>query len=137
MPKLTIARVAWNPQDASYQVNEKAGQETDLSPMDFENQTWQEWLERVPSFAFQSKDGHRFTARKETRAHGSGYWVAYRKIGGKLTHTYIGRSEDITLSPLEQVAHSFIEQKSKPPAPHPRRSTCSPPNSLCRWPRTP
>jgi LuxR family maltose regulon positive regulatory protein len=113
MPKLTIARVAWNPQDASYQVNEKAGQETDLSLMDFENQAWQEWLERVPSFAFQSKDGHRFTARKEARARGGTYWVAYRKIGGKLTHTYIGRSEDITLTRLEQVAHSFIERRSK------------------------
>ena len=56
------------------------------------------------------------TARKETRARGGTYWVAYRKIDGKLTHTYLGRSEDLTLSRLEQVAHSFSEPRSKPSA---------------------
>jgi AAA ATPase-like protein len=103
MPKPTIAQVAWNAQTSIYQVHETQ-EGTSLSPLDFDSQPWQEWLAQKSSFAFQSKGGHRFTARKETRVRGSIYWVAYRKIGGKLTHTYIGRSEDVTLARLEQVA---------------------------------
>jgi len=114
MPKLAIPQVNWNAQDASYQVHEKTERGMTIPPLDFESQAWQSWLAQRSSFAFQSKDGHRFTARKETRARGGIYWVAYRKIGGKLTHTYIGRSEDITFSRLEQVAHSFTERRSKP-----------------------
>jgi len=104
MPKPAIAQVAWNVQDASYQIHQKAQDGTSLSPLDFDGQIWQSWLAERSSFAFQSKDGYRFTARKETRARGNSYWVAYRKIAGKLTHTYLGRSEDVTLARLEQVA---------------------------------
>ncbi len=113
MLKLGIPRVAWSAQASGYQVHEKAEQGTSLTQMDFESAAWQEWLGRMPSFAFQSKDGHRFTARKEARARGNTYWVAYRKVGGKLTHTYIGRPEDITLLRLEQVAHFLAGQESQ------------------------
>ena len=113
MLKLAIARVAWNAQDAIYQVHKQAQERTSLSPLDFESQAWQEWLAQWPSFAFQSKHGYRFTARKETRTRGNTYWVAYRKVGGKLTHTYFGRPEDITLSRLEQVASSLAGQGSQ------------------------
>ena len=113
MLKPAIAQVAWSAQDASYQVHEKAEEGTSLSPMDFEGQAWQEWLAQQSSFAFQSKNGHRFTARKETRARGRTYWVAYRKVGGKLTHSYIGRPEDVTLARLEQVAGLLAGQASQ------------------------
>ena len=113
MPKLTIPQVAWNALTSTYQVQEKKAPGGIVPAMDFESAAWQSWLAQRSSFAFQSKHGQRFTARKETRARGGSYWVAYRKTGGKLTHTYIGRSEDITLSRLEQVAHSFIERNRK------------------------
>ena len=113
MLRLGIARVAWSAQASGYQLHEKAEQGTILSPLDFENQEWQSWLAQRSSFAFQSKDVHRFTARKEVRARGSSYWVAYRKLGGKLTHAYIGRTEDITLVRLEQVARSLAGQAGR------------------------
>ncbi len=81
MPKLTIARVAWDTQATGYQVHGKTERGMTIPPMDFDSEAWQEWLGRVPSFAFQSEDGHRFTARKEIRARGGTYWVAYRKTG--------------------------------------------------------
>ena len=108
MLKPAIAQVAWNAQDASYQVQEGAS----LAPTDFEGQEWLSWLEQRTSFAFSSQDGHRFTARKEARARGSIYWIAYRKVGGKLTHTYLGRPEDVTLARLEQVARFLAGQDS-------------------------
>jgi LuxR family maltose regulon positive regulatory protein len=107
MLKSDIAQVAWNAHGASYQVLEKAEKGTTPPQRDFEGQTWQEWLAQRSSFSFSSRDGYRFTARKESRARGRTYWVAYRKAGGKLTHSYIGRSEDVTLTRLEQVARSL------------------------------
>ena len=112
MPKPAIAQVVWNVQDASYQVHQKA-KGTSLPTMDFEGQIWRSWLAERSSFAFQSKDGYRFTARKEVRARGNSYWVAYRKVAGKLTHSYIGRSEDVTLARLEQVARSLAGQDNQ------------------------
>ncbi len=107
MLKSAIAQVIWNAQDANYQVHEQATDGAILSQMDFENQAWQSWLEQRSSFAFLSRMGYRVTARKEARARGNSYWVGYRKVGGKLTHAYIGRTEDVTLARLEQVA-SFL-----------------------------
>jgi LuxR family maltose regulon positive regulatory protein len=110
MLKPSIAQVAWNAQDAGYQVYEKAGKGTIQPQVDFESEAWQEWLAQQSSFAFSSRDGYRFTARKESRARGKSYWVAYRKIGGKLTHTYIGRPRDVTVARLEQVAFFLAGQ---------------------------
>src|SRR6266540_2691570 len=42
---------------------------------------WYAWLEGATSFAFFGVSGH-FTARKERRRQGDGYWTAYRKRGG-------------------------------------------------------
>src|SRR5215469_15964378 len=113
MRKSSIAQVIWNAQDASYRVHEKAREGADPSGMDFESQTWLSWLAQRSSFAFSSQDGYRVTVRKEARARGGSYWVAYRKVGGKLTHTYIGRSEEVTLSRLEQAAAWLSGQGSQ------------------------
>jgi LuxR family transcriptional regulator, maltose regulon positive regulatory protein len=113
MLKPAIAQVAWNAQDASYQGHEKVQEGASPSQMDFESEAWRSWLAQRSSFAFQGKDEHRFTARKEARARGRNYWVAYRKVGGKLSHTYIGRPEDVTLARLEQVAGLLTERDSQ------------------------
>jgi LuxR family transcriptional regulator, maltose regulon positive regulatory protein len=142
MPKPTIAQVAWNAQTSIYQVHETQ-EGTSLSPLDLESQAWQEWLAQRSSFAFQGKDGYRFTARKEARARGNTYWVAYRKVGGKLTHTYIGRPEDVTLARLEGVAGFLACQprSCRPGMSRPSRwdgrISTSPLNSSCRWLPTP
>lgn len=68
------------------------------------SQQWYSWLEdeQNGSFFFRDETGS-FTARKERRKRGGWYWIAYRSRGGKLTKTYIGRSEDLTLERLREV----------------------------------
>jgi len=105
--------VRWDRQAESYQVIEQAGSTITASNLDFQSHVWQQWLEQVSSFAFQGKDGQRFTARKETRTRGDAYWIAYRKIDGKLTHKYLGRTTDVTLSRLEQVAATLAGQETQ------------------------
>src|SRR5262249_30530989 len=82
------------------------------------------WLQEVPSFAFDGQMGA-YTARKETKQRGQGYWYAYRKRGGKLTKAYLGKAPDLTLARLGEVAHLL----SSEPAAQPSSSEASFPTS--------
>src|SRR5262245_7210302 len=66
---------------------------------------WFAWLDApaTRSFTFEDAQGH-FTARKERRQRGSQYWIAYRKVGGKLRSAYLGKATDITLERLQSAA---------------------------------
>ena len=68
-----------------------------------DSQEWHGWLSSIPSFHFQGQCGH-FTARKETRARGSAYWIAYRHIGGQLVKKYIAPQGQFPIACLEEVA---------------------------------
>src|SRR5215217_1751860 len=81
--------------------------------------SWVAWLTdpATRSFSFRSPRGG-FTARKELRARGSEYWVAYRKKGGKLSKSYLGKAEDATLERLEDIAAALAarnESKARLP----------------------
>src|SRR5215210_5330815 len=73
--------------------------------IEVDSASWVAWLTdpATRSFSFQSPSG-RYTARKEHRSRGGEYWVAYRKQGGKLHKTYLGKAEDLTLARLGDVA---------------------------------
>src|SRR5215207_6391928 len=82
--------------------------------------SWVAWL-RDPatrSFSFRSPRGG-FTARKELRARGGEYWVAYRKQSGKLHKSYLGTAEDTTLERLEDIAAALAvrdnQSTARPP----------------------
>ena len=66
---------------------------------------WFAWLEQpeTASFAFHGTDGG-FTARKERRQRGAHYWIAYRKVDGKLRNAYLGKSAALTLERLTRAA---------------------------------
>src|SRR5215468_1886380 len=84
------------------------------------------WLQEVSSFAFDGRQGA-YTARKETKQRGESYWYAYRKRAGKLKKTYLGKSTDLTLARLEEVAdllsHDAAAQSIMLPAPFPPSSS--------------
>jgi LuxR family maltose regulon positive regulatory protein len=70
--------------------------------------SWVSWLADpgTRSFSFWAPCGT-FTARRERRARGGEYWIAYRKRGGKLRKGYLGKAEDLTLGRLEEVASAL------------------------------
>ncbi len=86
---------------------------------------WYAWVEQQRSFAFVGTRG-RFTARKEPRPGGL-YWYAYRRVQGHLHTAYLGRSSELTLPCLEQVAHALAtaaeSARPGPPAPAPAASS--------------
>jgi LuxR family transcriptional regulator, maltose regulon positive regulatory protein len=63
---------------------------------------WFEWLTNNNGFAYEGIAGH-FTARSELRR-GIRYWYGHRRINGKLTKAYLGKSEELTLERMEQAS---------------------------------
>ena len=88
----TVWQVSWNADLACYQISEQAGQGKVVSEMKVDGDAWREWLERVSSFAFQSKEGVHITALKEHRGGGKslldclpqGRWKAQEEVPGSI-----------------------------------------------------
>jgi len=76
-------------------------------PITVGTSAWYAWLERASTFAFTGQSG-RFTARKERRGRADGYWRVYRKHAGKLYSAYLGKSADLTLRRLQDVAAALV-----------------------------
>ena len=73
--------------------------------------SWYAWLETASTFTFRSDYGS-FTARLERAGNkrGGQYWRAYRKRHGKLHRAYLGKSEELTLERLKEVATVLASQ---------------------------
>ncbi|MFN2270380.1 MAG: LuxR C-terminal-related transcriptional regulator [Anaerolineae bacterium] len=71
---------------------------------------WHTWLVDADNrgFVFKGDVGH-FTARREVRR-GSLYWYAYRRRGGKLHKTYLGKPEEVTRERLERAGARLAGQ---------------------------
>jgi predicted ATPase/DNA-binding CsgD family transcriptional regulator len=67
-----------------------------------ESAEWFNWLAEQSSFRVETT-AISFTVRRKERSNGS-YWYAYWKHQGKLSSTYLGKSEDVTLARLNAVA---------------------------------
>src|SRR5215472_1781891 len=129
MPKVADYRLAWSVTEQTYQVqNTREHALLDIVP---ESPAWFSWLEQASSFAFRGQGGH-YTARKESRAHGQTYWYAYLGTGQQLSKKYLGKSQELTLARLEEVAARLAAQAPEllgaveapvPPKPFPRSPT--------------
>jgi hypothetical protein len=97
-------RVYWTERWGRYRIEGIQGRITSWPGIALDTWEWFAWLQRIPSFAFQAKDGGHFTARKETRARGGVYWIAYRHVQGKLVKKYIGPQAQVTTARLEEIA---------------------------------
>ncbi len=96
-------RVVWNEQKGSYEVHAIRPRIFSWLAIAPDSARWFQLLQRIPSFHFHGQRGH-YTARKEKRARGGVYWIAYRHISGQLVKRYIGAPAAITIARLEEVA---------------------------------
>src|SRR5207253_7948451 len=119
MPKLASYMLAWSCSHQAYELYE--GQRNNavgaypcgrplLAPESdrplAESSEWFVWVSQVSSFSFHGQDGS-YTARKECKQRGEGYWYAYARAGEKLTKRYLGKGTDLTLARLEHVAQEL------------------------------
>ncbi|MBO0783062.1 MAG: LuxR family transcriptional regulator, partial [Ktedonobacteraceae bacterium] len=101
MPKVVAHSVTWIAAQNTYVIHEPG--RPDSSPVPGEEQQWFTWLAACSSFAFQGKQGH-LTLRKEARARNAGYWYAYRCQNRKTIKRYAGRTTDLAITRLEEIA---------------------------------
>jgi len=92
--------------------DEGEGQPTSIA---VESEAWYHWLaaEQNQSFAFRHALGT-FTMRRERKRQGW-YWYAYRKQEGSLRKAYLGKTEELTLVRLNQVAATIAARSSHDP----------------------
>src|SRR5947209_167836 len=114
MPKVACHTLTWSPVHHAYVYESQGHEALEIVP---ESPTWLVTIGQVSSFAFHGKYGS-YTARKERKQRGGEYWCAYARVGGKLTKRYVGRSCDLTLARLEQVAQELWD--ALPVAPPPK-----------------
>ncbi len=85
-------------------------------PLHVDSPAWFGWLEEesTRSFCYPLFDASCgyivgfMTVRKERRARGGPYWVAYRRCQGRLRKVYLGASSRLTHECLETVAQRFL-----------------------------
>jgi len=65
------------------------------------------WLESVGSFRYEPTGVNKpYTVRQETKK-GGDYWYGYRKVAGKLHKKYIGKSSELSMAKLEEIAEAL------------------------------
>jgi LuxR family maltose regulon positive regulatory protein len=96
MPRYAYAQLRWSEQTQNYLLS--------IGDQIREQAFTSAWLEQIVSFAFHSRLGMHYTVRKQRVQRGSSYWYAYRRIHGQLVKRYLGRTADLTLARLEEIA---------------------------------
>jgi chromosome segregation ATPase len=62
------------------------------------------WLESIGSFRFEPTGANKpYTVRKESGI----YWYGCRKVAGKVRKKYIGKSSEVTVAKLEEIAEAL------------------------------
>src|SRR6266566_9442443 len=117
MPKAAPYRVIWDPERGSYELQDTSSQQA--LPVAPGSHEWYNWLRSVSSFTFGGQHAQ-VTVRQESRSGGSAYWYAYRRTGVKTTKKYLGRTSDLSLAHLEEVALQLaspfaIRSEQEPP----------------------
>jgi LuxR family transcriptional regulator, maltose regulon positive regulatory protein len=130
MAKKIPVTLLWSGEDRQYLWQQEGNTQKRVSAQDHVSQL----LNAYASFSFQGQQGH-LTLLKETRVRGGdGYWYAYRRQGRRVMKKYAGRSADLTIGRLEELAlvmridpiqHEPAQPSppSLPPHPRPASST--------------
>ena len=118
-------RVTWDPERRSYELHDTSSLQA--LPVVPGSREWFDWLRSVSSFTFAGQHAQ-VTVRQESRPGGSAYWYAYRRSGVKATKKYLGRSSDLSLAHLEEVALQLaspyaMRSEQEPPLLDPSQET--------------
>ena len=97
MPRYAHAQFRWSEQAQTYVLS--------IGDQVSEQALTRDWLEQSASFSFHSRWGMHCTVRKQRVQRGSSYWYAYRRLHGRIVKRYLGRTADLTLARLEEIAH--------------------------------
>ncbi|QBD78045.1 hypothetical protein EPA93_19415 [Ktedonosporobacter rubrisoli] len=108
MPRFAKYTLTWSAELSRYELIEG---KNILEPLLIQNEElWLAWLADHSSFAFEGKNGHLSVLREGREKSGKSYWYAYRRQGNRVEKRYVGRSAELSVARLEQVAASLAQQ---------------------------
>jgi LuxR family transcriptional regulator, maltose regulon positive regulatory protein len=102
MPKATAYALVWSPDRSRYELVERGANKS--WPIHGEDADWFNWLDTHRSFSFYGRAGRLNLLKESRKSGGSGYWYAYRRQGQHIVKRYAGRSTELAVSHLEQIA---------------------------------
>src|SRR5216683_839782 len=104
MPKAAPYRLTWDSEQEVYTLCDNSSErKLAVTP---DSQEWFALLSNIPSFTFSGQHGQ-LTVRQEARLGGGAYWYAYRRTGKRMVKKYLGRTLELTLALLEEVAREI------------------------------
>ena len=104
MPKAAPYRLTWDSEQEAYTLRDNSSKRK--LPVTPDGQEWFALLANIPSFTFSGQHG-KLTVRQEARQGGGAYWYAYRRSGKSMVKKYLGRTLELTLALLEEVAREI------------------------------
>ncbi|SRR5216683_724685 len=104
MPKAAPYRLTWDSEQEVYTLCDNSSKRK--LPVTPDSQEWFALLSNTPSFTFSGQHGQ-LTVRQEARPGGGAYWYAYRRTGKRMVKKYLGRTLELTLAYLEEVAREI------------------------------
>ncbi len=113
MGRTPLHALTWSQEQRLYELHTQDRLEQRFQPTD--EATWQSWLRKVTSFAFHSPAGS-LNVYLERRPRGGAYWYAYHTTEGRTRKRYLGRTETLRLSRLEETARSLRREQQPPQA---------------------
>src|SRR5256886_14098006 len=117
MPKPLLHALIWSHEQKHYKLYSHGQPEQCFPPGD--EPAFSRWLDGHTAFAFEGQAG-RISVLKEARSRGTGYWYAYRTQNRHTRKRYLGRTAQLTLAHLEEVAKALNSEPSLSPlAPEP------------------
>src|SRR5262249_5636617 len=87
-----------------------------------EEAAWLAWLGSVSSFAFHGEGGS-LNVYLEKRQRGGAYWYAYHTREGRTRKRYLGQTESLRFTRLEETAHSLLHIQQPATEQHPLLSS--------------
>jgi LuxR family maltose regulon positive regulatory protein len=105
----SVSALSWSAASQTYVLSgPRSGEDLSIAP---DSPAWFGWLAERSSFAFHGQAGS-YTARLEAVQRGERYWYAYRRTGQQLRKKYLGKTTDLTLARLEQVARVLHAERA-------------------------
>ncbi len=127
MPRVPLHALIWSMDRTCYELFRRGQLVQRFRPGD--DEAWLRWLAAQTAFAFHGHSGH-LNLHNEARTRGARYWYAYHATEKRILKRYLGKTANLTLERLEQVAGEL----SGAHVPEPRAPHSTPPASRAQMP---
>ena len=108
MPRVPLHALTWSREQNLYELYTQGQLQQRFRPA--EEAAWLAWLGSVSSFAFHSPGGS-LNVYLERRPRGGVYWYAYHTSQGRTRKRYLGRTENLSLAHLEEIAQTLLREQ--------------------------